>query len=350
MHPRHLFLVVAITLSSLTACSGGGGSSAPANYAGGGSGGNGTSAQGGNAGGGTATASPTPSSAPPLSNSGGQPAVPPAGQIYLGAYVREGNGGSDATNIALLESQVGRHMALSLHYAGWTTPFGGADEVTDVQEGRIPVISWQCGAPNAAVASGSQDANIGAHADELRAFGKPVFLRYDWEFNLTEGTNGRTACVDSAGLLGFFSPADFIAAWNHIHAIFAAHGANNVAFLWNPSGGRPNPPAAYYPGSASVDWVGIDEYDRTDITFAQTYDLYPQVVGYNKPILITETAANPEYQTTFLAAAGPSLQSLFPAVKGLIYFDAPGNFSWTLTPAGLGSFTAMGHLPYFSAK
>ena len=334
---RFVRFLPALIACALASCSGGGGSS-PASL---------QSVGGGGKSGGQGGGGPEPTPAPP---SGAAPAVPASGTIYLGAFVHTGNGG-DAADIAGLESQIGRRLALSLHYHGWTTTFPGGDERADAAAGRIPVISWNCGTSDAKVAAGIEDANIKSHADALRGFGKPVFLRYKWEMNRAGKGDGRQQCKNPATDTpeGYSSPTDFVAAWNHIRAIFVARGANNVAFLWNPSGESPNLSAPYYPGDASVDWVGIDEYDRSDKPFQNTYKLYSQVIAYHKPIVIAETAANPEYQTTFLAAAASALETVYPEVKGYIYFDAPGHFSWTLTPAGVTAFAAMGRDQYLSA-
>lgn len=340
-------LLAVVGFATLAACSGGG-SSAPA--AGGspvtpsGPGDSGGAGGGGGTGGGGIGNSVPASLAQP-------PQIPAAGSIYLGAFVNPVHAGTDAGNIAQLESQIGRHLALSLHYYGWDGPFPGRNEAADSAAGRIPVISWNCGVTNAAVASGSQDATIIAHAVALRAYGKPVFLRYMWEMNNPISLGGRPQCVDPAtdGASGFFSPAEFVAAWNHIRAIFVAQGATNVAFLWNPGGGEKASTAAYYPGSGSVDWVGFDDYDRGNESFQATYGIYASLVSYAKPIMIAETGANPAYQPTFFAAAAPALQTYFSAVKGYVYFDAPGNFSWNFTPAGLTAFATMSHDTYFSA-
>jgi hypothetical protein len=332
-------LLAVIAIAALAAC-GGGGSSAPMG------GGSSLAAPTGPGGGGGGIGNSVGQS-----SGGAGPLVPPAGSIYLGAFVNPINTGTDASNIAQLESQIGRHFALSLHYYGWAGPFPGPNEAADSAAGRIPIISWNCGVTNAVVASGAQDANIISHAVALRAYGKPVFLRYMWEMNNPIDLGGRTQCVNPAtdNATGSFSPTDFVAAWNHIRAIFVAQGATNVAFLWNPGGGEKVSPAAYYPGAASVDWVGFDDYDRSNESFQATYGIYASLLAYGKPIIIAETGANPAYQPTFFAAAVPTLQSSFSAVKGFVYFDAPGRFSWNLTPAGLTAFATMSQSPYLSA-
>jgi hypothetical protein len=287
------------------------------------------------------------------------------GSIYLGAFVNPGDGATPAA-LAAFEANVGRTMALSMHYAGWSTAFPSADEMDDASKGRVPVISWNCAYPNAMVASvlsaalgdPAQDidgiyANVSARADAIKSYGRPIFLRFFWEMNLTKNSNGRTACYDPATDKpnGVFDPGHFVDAWRALRQVFAARGVRNVIWLWNPSGdpdGTPDP-GPYYPGPDQVDWVGIDQYDRADASFGDTFALYAPLSAYAKPILIAETGALPGNQAAFLGAAPASLQASFPLVNGLMYFDSAGAIDWRLDDAGLTAFKALGASPYLSA-
>lgn len=312
-------------------------------------------ALGGCGGGGTGSipAPPAPTSSPSLPPVPGSPnLVPAAGSIYLGAFVNTaGPGAATPAMLANFEGQIGRKVALSMHYRGWDVAFPGSDEADDLQNGRVPVISWDCGIPNAQVAAGAADATIALHADAVKAYGKPMFIRYMWEMNLPQALNGRGRCYDPATDLagGVFSPAQFIAAWQHIRTIFAAHGAKNVVWLFNPSGGGTVDSTPYYPGDSQVDWVGIDQYDRADVPFAQAYSLYATLAPFNKPMLIAETGANPVNQVAFFGSAKAALQSQFPLIKGFMYFDSAGAVDWHLTAAGTSAFATMASDPYFSA-
>ena len=62
-------------------------------------------------------------------------------------------------------------------------------------------------------------------------------------------------------------PARYVAAWRHVHAVFAAAGATNVRWVWSPNhrsipAAAWNDAARYYPGDDVVDWIGVDGYDR----------------------------------------------------------------------------------------
>jgi hypothetical protein len=166
------------------------------------------------------------------------PLLPPSDSIYLGARVSPG-GSSSPANVAAFESQIGRKLALDLHYRNWNQSFPAADELDDEANGRIPVESWNCSVSNEAVASGSQDVIIDARAAAIKSFAKPLFLRYLWDMNLPVDVNGREGCFDPNTDLtnGFLSPTQYVRAWSHIRARFAADGVTNVVWLWNPSVG-----------------------------------------------------------------------------------------------------------------
>jgi hypothetical protein len=315
-------LLACVFVFALAACSGGGGGGTPA---------------------------PTPTPTAPPANL----IVPPAGTIYLGAYVNtSGAPVALISDLTSFEAQVGRKMVLTEHYYGFYSSFPTAAETEDLSEGRVPIESWGCQPSNAQIAAGSADAAILARAQALRAFGKPIFLRYEWEMNVPTTATYRSACYDPATdePNGVLSPVEFIAAWQHIHTIFATAGANNVIFLWNPAGATNGTP--YYPGDAVVDWVGFDRYDTLGNTFEQTYVLpYAQLSLLGKPMMIAETGAFAPYQSTFFAAAAATLQSSFPQVRAWVYFDANGtNKDWEITGSGLQAFATMGAQPYFAAQ
>ena len=121
----------------------------------------------------------------------------------------------------------------------------------------------------------------------MPAFGGPVAISFGHEMNgnwYPWGTSQAT-------------PAEFVAAWRHIHDLFAAAGATNVIWVWNPNIVNPMPDvelAPYWPGDAYVDWVGITGYFPTTgpDTFAGVYGpTMAEVRKFtSKPFIIAETA------------------------------------------------------------
>lgn len=303
---------------------------------------------------------PTPHGPIPISNSP-TPAplllTPPAGTIYLGAFVNPSQEPSPPPSLlAAFETRIGRRMALSVHYYGFYDSFPGPSEADDAANGRIPIDSWDCEPSNAEIASGRDDNAIRARADTIKAFGYPIFLRYMWEMNLPANQSFRHVCYDPKTDLanGTFSPQYFIAAWNRIRAIFANENVTNVVWVWNASGAKN--PMPYYPGNAAVDWVGFDRYDDGNISVSGTYQQpYSWLAPLGKPILIGETGATEQIQTTFFGSVVPTLQSQFPLIQGYMYFDSmnlnfAGSYSWVINDSSMDAFKQMANDPYFSAR
>ena len=171
-----------------------------------------------------------------------------------------------------------------------------------------------------------------------------------WEMNLPAHENGRPKCYDPGSDLprNRFAPQPFVAAWNHIHQIFVAEGATNVIWFWCPS--KQNNPMAYYPGSDTVDWAGFDAYNRHGQSIAETFEqIYSWESGLGKPLVIGETASQPELQGAFFQNLAQTLRTQFPLVKGVVYFDAPGNVGgWTIND--ISGFGKMANDPYFAGK
>lgn len=279
--------------------------------------------------------------------------VAPSNNILFGVFVNNHDHQtaphSQLAQLSALESQIGRHAALTLHFRGWTTNFPGADEAQDFANGRTPIESWNCGDSNANVAAGHDDALIKSRADALKAYGHPIFLRYMWEMNLPKKANGRNACYDSStDDRDRFSPTQFVAAWNHIHTIFAQEGASNVIFFWCPSG--QNDPMAYYPGASTVDWAGFDFYDRHGESVAQAYShIYSLEANLGKPMMVGETGAQPGTQPAFFQSMASTLRTQFPLIKGFVYFDSPGKVGgWNIQD--FDDFGKMAKDPYFAGK
>jgi beta-mannanase len=94
----------------------------------------------------------------------------------------------------------------------------------------------------ATIASGKHDSTIRQWATGAKAWGHPLFLRFDhemngnWQFPWAEQLNGN-------------KPGDYVKAWRHVHDVFAASvGATNITCVWCPnvSGGTPRPMSQLY--------------------------------------------------------------------------------------------------------
>lgn len=246
----------------------------------------------------------------------------------------------DTTTWSKFESNAGKKVSI-LSYGQpppWvqTTFYGNvADMITS--RGAIPWLTM--GQPTddlAGIAAGNYDTQIKAWADNVKAYGKPLFLRLWWEMNGSWYNNWGTNLPAST----------YIAAWHRVHDDVVGEGAINVTWVWCPNIGLTAEANARYPGDAYVDWVGLDGYNKgtSSVSFSslfQTSYNNLQTLAPTKPIVIGETASL-EYGTNVKAnwitdALGTQLPTNFPKIKAVLWFN------WRIndpsgTPPGYQSF------------
>ncbi len=286
--------------------------------------------------------------------------VPAYGALF-GAWVQP-SGGSTASDeegaVARFESILGRRLAIDNLYVNWTAPMPLSIARWDLRHGSIPMISWG-GARTSLIADGAYDAQIRARALQLRALRGPVLLRWFWEMDTP--ANAATAGP----------PATFIAAWRHVHDIFAQVGATNVRWVWCPTATNFDTGIAqrFYPGSGYVDWIGADGYNWAPVrqgpwrTFGQIFAaFYKWGVSTGRPLLIGEFGVlerAPGQKAAWFAQADRQLRTQFPAIRAVVYFDSYRKnvlfgkyFDWKVTssPSALAAFRAFANDPYFSAR
>jgi beta-mannanase len=195
------------------------------------------------------------------------------------------------------------------------------------------MISWQPPAGDLRlVADGEWDEYVTGYARAVAAVSVPLLLRFAHEMN-GEWIPWRSP------------PESFRAAWRHVHAIFAAEGADNVRWVWSPY--VPDPRAerfeAYYPGHDVVDWVALDGYNwgrslpgtrwqDFDAVFAAPYDdLVALAPG--KPVMLAEIGCAVEggdKAAWIREAFGSALPDRYPEVAAVVWFhDFPrGHADW----------------------
>ena len=206
--------------------------------------------------------------------SAGPPVIPGPGQSYLGAWVRP-----EIVNTALsphaailqelqdlspFNSGLARPLSIVHMYQSWANPVSTGELREVLADGAIPMVDWRCGDTDASILNGSDDAAITSEAEVLAALKAPVFLRWYYEPNFTNSAN-YSACIGDLG------PAGYAAAFRHIHDLFVAAGASNVAFVFSmSSAGNDQDLYDYYPGSSYVDWIAADGYSRTSVPEQRT--------------------------------------------------------------------------------
>jgi len=290
------------------------------------------------------------------------PAPPPKAKkvkpkpTYWGAWIGEQITGTDApwdmNAVTYFEQMLGKGMSLIEFSSPWRdcnrkpcTPYKFPNEAMDSIRGHgsIPVFSWGSeSSPStgpeqpdfqlAKIAGGEFDSYIAQFATEARDWGHPFFLRFDWEMNGNWFPWSQLANGNSTG--------QFVAAWRHVHDVFAAVGATNATWVWCPYADtakriKRNPLKPLYPGDAYVDWTCLDAYNwglnsvnpRPWRSFAQLFDpAYTSIVkkvAPRKPMMLGEFATSPYggHKAAWIRQMFEKLPRKYPRIRALIYFD-----------------------------
>jgi len=301
-----------------------------------------------------ASSSPAGSPAPRVSTTV-NPALapsPPASGAYFGAWVGPDvfTQANEILAVEQLQSQLGRKLSIVHTYLQWQAPFPTPSALTFLNQGSMLLISW-AGTDTRQIVSGADDSWIRSRARQIKALGKPVFLEWRWEM---DRPNLRSQV---------HSGAEYVAAWDHIRAIFAAVGVHNAAWVWCPTanGFSDGRAAAFYPGNNEVDWICADAYPAYGSTasFASTVTAFLGWAShYDKPVMIGEFGVPVSDGTSLRARWLRAAQRVVvadPQVKALLYFDAnpagqgpKGSYSLAGDPAALAAFRAIAAQPYFN--
>lgn len=270
---------------------------------------------------------------------GAQGYLAPACGALWGAYTIKGDTLTSA--ITDLEARVGRQFDVTLRYHDFSKSthqglFPDSHEQTLGQD-RTLLFAWQARVASSntdirwsAIARGDWDEYIDSAADRVKAFGEPVMIAFDPEFDrFDKGTM-----------------AEYIDAYQRVHDRFEAKGVSNVAWLWVSTGylgaGNDDKIASGYPGDAYVDWVGFDPYNFYTCNGSNWTTFENEVRGPHdfmvengwgdKPQILMEYGtefdeANPGRSTQFYKDI-PSVLQRYPNIKALVRFDAgSGNSS-----------------------
>jgi hypothetical protein len=176
------------------------------------------------------------------------------------------------------------------------------------------------------IAAGVYDSSFTSWAQQAKAWGHPFFLRWDWEMNAGWFPWGTTSSNQN-------TPGDYVAAWRHIHDVFARAGATNVTWVWsvNTEYSGTVPIQKLYPGDGYVDWTSVDGYNKSSATswrsfhdlFASTYAHLLQIAP-SKPIMIAETSSREvggSKAAWIRDALSTQLPKNFRRVKALVWFN-----------------------------
>jgi glycosyl hydrolase family 26 len=193
------------------------------------------------------------------------------------------------------------------------------------------------------IVNGTWDSYIRARAGEFAAVGSPIMLRWGHEFN----GNWYPWSVSVNGS----NPTLYVNAYRHVHDLVRAAGATNVQWVWtynsdSSSADSWNDPATAYPGSAYVDWVGIDGYNwgfgpswdpngNHWVSFSSIYSAAYQKarsIAPNKPVTIAEIASSEDggNKAAWINDMSAQLRSgNYPDLKLISWFDQDKEEHWS---------------------
>lgn len=302
--------------------------------------------------------------------------VTSSSQIYWGARI-DGDvyDTTDApwnlTTWDTFEQHTGKKV--SIEHFGQDAPWDGTafaatpyDIVTS--RGAIPMVSVRskyAKLTDIATVNGQHDAAVKTWATDVKNWGKPFLMRFDWEMNGTWDLGGDWGKQAAA------NPQSYVNAWRHFHDLVVAQGAINVTWVWCPNAEFPGstPLSSLYPGDAYVDWTCIDGYNwgtnpnkseawkSFDTVMRQTYNSL-LTIAPSKPIIIGETAST-EYggskASWITDALTTQLPNNFKQIKALVWFNwnvqqGAGRMDWPVesSAASQAAFAQGIASPYYA--
>ena len=270
------------------------------------------------------------------------PAEPTQG-VYMGAWAKPTvltqDGRVQAS--AKIADELGQPLAITHTYRTFNESFGTPSDVA-LTAGHYLMISWASD-DTQRINSGADDQIIAEHARQVTALGRPVFIRFRWEMDRTD----LAATVHS--------PAEYIAAWLHVRAVFAAQHVTNASWVWCPTayGFDSKRAQQFYPGDAAVDWVCADGYAFAGPTATpRPFDKIMKsfldwAAEHPKPIMIGEFGVARSFgaqRGPWIAAIAKTVKS-HPAIRALVYFDDGPAGVWSLDgdPGAQAGLRTLGH-------
>ncbi len=285
-------------------------------------------------------------------------ASPPTATVtdrWVGTYVT--GAAENLTNLTTLEGITGQKFAVRNFFQNTSQGFTEVQSSAISSHGSIPLVTLEfqnpavgtgmSGGSYKQIANGSMDAYLIKYATNAKNFGKPVWLRPFHEMNGN--------WYPWAGTAAGNTPADFIAAWRHMRAIFTTAGATNVKFVWSPNADSvPNTTAnaigMYWPGESYVDYIALDGYNFGTTT--ATWRTFSSVMGpayktvaalsATKPIFIAETGCGTTGgdKAAWITNMFKVIPTTYPRIIGVTWFNANKERDWRIesSTASLNAF------------
>jgi hypothetical protein len=255
----------------------------------------------------------------------------PTTGAYFGAFVQKRTESSHYRAVRVFEKKIGRRLAIDHHYQPWVIK-SWSDEQRDLAAGRIPMVSWPSaawprGVDAYSIKAGKHDRTIKRTADQMRALGGPVLLRFAFEMDQDRG---------SRRYIG--RPSAFIKAWRRVHDLFERRGATNVRWVFAGGASRytKGRTQKFYPGRGYVDWIAADGFSFFPVKLLPGAEwrtvkeifrgFYTWGSGKGKPLMIAATGVQEDPSSSLRKArwfdkAVGTLKN-WPRLKAFVYWHA----------------------------
>ncbi|MFF9982060.1 glycoside hydrolase family 26 protein [Streptomyces erythrochromogenes] len=229
----------------------------------------------------------------------------------------------------MVAQRAGVRPNLLEYFAKWNEGYRRDAVDAAYQQGAVPLLTWEPWGSVAAgteqpqyalaeISNGRHDAYIRRFAQDVKAHGRPVIVRFAHEMNGTwfpwaERRNGNSA-------------GEYVEAWRHVHDIFTEVGVRNVAWQWSPNILRTVEKVRLqplYPGDEYVDIIGLSGYSKHEMRAADVFEpaLKEMQAFTRRPVLIAETGARPGDDKALWIADFFTWLRGRPDVIGFVWFE-----------------------------
>lgn len=269
----------------------------------------------------------------------------------------------DPASYAAVTAEAGGPADVVMWYESWGTggAFPAAAAGSVAAQGAVPQITWEPWVAGAGVdqpayalsriAAGAFDGYVTTWAKQIKAYGKPVQLRFAHEMNgswypWSAGVNGNTA-------------AAYVAAWRHVRDVFTKVGVGNVTWVWSPNTPYHGSTAlsSLYPGDNYVDTVALDGYNwgtsREWTTWQSFWDVFGPGVQElqaisSRPIYIAEVASTEVGgdKAAWITDMFATLAA-HPEIRGFTWFNDNKETDWRITSSPSAQAAFQAGLPTF---
>jgi len=143
------------------------------------------------------------------------------------------------------------------------------------------------------------DGQISSMAIELGSLGRPVLLRFGYEFDNQDCHR--------------YQPQAYAQAFRHFAQLFDTLGARNVQMVWHAWGGAPLDISPWYPGDELVDLVGVSLFPLAEMP-GKVDAVAAFAAQHHKPLMIAEAAPQTAHPPSDPASWSAWYQKVFDYV------------------------------------